>query len=75
MSMARPTKTERATPCPVIALRGSNDLSGGVDLDICIPLRTVSSSDLTTARLGGGRRLRDRIVGFLKTELSDLNGH
>jgi hypothetical protein len=33
-----------------------------VDLDTCIPFRTVSSSDSTTARLGRGRRLRDRIV-------------
>src|SRR5580700_7375874 len=51
------------------------NLSGGVDLETCIPFRTVGSSDSTTARLGGGRLLRDRIVGFLKTELRNGGNH
>jgi hypothetical protein len=61
LALPRPGPLDRIEPCSFREDRAN--LSGGVDLDICIPFRTVSSSDLTTARLGGGRRLRDRIVG------------
>jgi hypothetical protein len=46
-----------------------------VDLDTCIPFRTVSSSDSTTARLGRVGGYGTESLKFLKTELRNRGNH